>query len=105
MSGEYWLDILRDTVREWTADKVPRLGAALAYYAIFSIVPFVLIAIGIASLVFGKKAARGEIVCSDGYLIAARSATRNESDWLRHENLGRCGCRPSSICNWSGDND
>ena len=62
MKGKYWWDVLRDTAREWNADKAPRLGAALAYYAVFSIAPFLLIAIGITSLAFGEKAARGEIV-------------------------------------------
>jgi len=55
-----WL-LLKETFREWTRDKAPRLGAALAYYTIFSIAPLFLIAIAIAGAVFGQDAARGEI--------------------------------------------
>jgi membrane protein len=41
-------------------DKAPRLGAALAYYSVFSIGPLVLLAVGVASLVF--KDAQKEVV-------------------------------------------
>jgi membrane protein len=37
------------------------MGAALAYYTAFSLAPLLVIAIGIAGLVFGEEAARGEI--------------------------------------------
>ena len=37
------------------------MGAALAFYMIFSIAPLLLIVIAIAGLVFGEEAARGEI--------------------------------------------
>jgi membrane protein len=43
-------------------DKAPRLGAALAYYTIFSIAPLLIIAIAVAGLVFGPQAAQGSIV-------------------------------------------
>jgi membrane protein len=38
------------------------MGAALAYYTMFSVAPLLLIVISIAGLVFGVEAARGEIV-------------------------------------------
>jgi membrane protein len=48
--------------REWSADKVPRLAAALAYYALFSLAPLLVVAVGVAGMVFGREAAQGEIV-------------------------------------------
>src|SRR5438094_418568 len=54
--------LFKSAFDEWSEDKVPRLGAALAYYAIFSLAPLLIIAIGVAGLVFGEQAARGEIV-------------------------------------------
>ena len=54
--------LLKETVTEWLADKAPRLGAALAYYSVFSIAPLCVIAIAVAGLVFGEQAARGQIV-------------------------------------------
>ena len=46
----------------WSSDNVPRLGASLAYYTLFSIAPVLIIVIAVAGLVFGAEAVRGEIV-------------------------------------------
>jgi membrane protein len=54
--------IVKETFSEWSQDKVPRLGAALAYYSVFSLAPLLLLSIGIAGLIFGEEAARGEIL-------------------------------------------
>jgi len=54
--------IFRTTISEWNADNVQRMSAALAYYTIFSLAPLLVIAIAIAALVFGEKAAQGEIL-------------------------------------------
>src|SRR5437588_8524686 len=53
------VQLVRQTFREWSDDKVPRMGAAIAYYSVFSLAPLILTAIGIASMVFGKEAAQG----------------------------------------------
>ena len=54
--------LLSVTISDWTDDKVPRLGAALAYYTVFSLTPMLVIAVGIAGFFFGEEAARGHIV-------------------------------------------
>jgi len=46
----------------WIDDYAQSMGAALAYYTMFSIAPLLLIVISIAGLIFGVDAARGEIV-------------------------------------------
>jgi membrane protein len=56
-----WLTPLRETVSRWSEHKDARLGAALAYYSVFSIGPLILIAIAIAGLVFGAEAVRGQV--------------------------------------------
>lgn len=60
-SKNLW-DVLKDTVGEFNRDGAPRLGAALAYYATFSLAPLLIIAIAISGLVFGRQAATGQIV-------------------------------------------
>lgn len=55
------IGLLRDTVQNWLKHKDARLGAALAYYSIFSMGPMIVIAIAIAGLVFGQDAVRGEV--------------------------------------------
>jgi membrane protein len=56
-----YFGILKQTVSEFSEDKVPRLGAALAYYTIFSLAPLLLIVIAISGIVFGHDAAQGKI--------------------------------------------
>src|SRR5690349_7259561 len=51
----------REAVASWSGDYAPSMGAALAYYTLFSIAPLLLIVISIAGLVFGPDAARGHI--------------------------------------------
>lgn len=57
-----YLTLFKQTFTEFSEDKVPRLGAALAYYTIFSIAPLLLIAIAIAGVAFGKAEAQRQIV-------------------------------------------
>ncbi len=52
--------LLWKALNRWIDDEASMMGAALAYYTIFSIAPLILIAIGIAGLIFGDDAARGE---------------------------------------------
>jgi membrane protein len=53
--------LLKQTAKEFSDDKVPRLGAALAFYTALSIAPLLLVVIGIAGLAFGADAARGQV--------------------------------------------
>lgn len=53
--------LFKQTWTEFSDDKAQRLGAALAYYTIFSLGPILLIAVSIAGLVFGREAAQGRI--------------------------------------------
>ncbi len=46
---------------DWSADDAARLGAALAYYTLFSIAPILVVVTGIAGLFIGQAAARGEV--------------------------------------------
>ncbi|HZT79262.1 MAG TPA: YihY/virulence factor BrkB family protein [Gemmataceae bacterium] len=61
----HWKDawnVLKVAALQWYNDNPFRLGAALAYYAVFSIGPIVLIAVTIAGMVFGKEEAREQLV-------------------------------------------
>jgi membrane protein len=59
-----WADVtnmVKRTFQRFFAKDTFEMGAALAYYTIFSLAPLVLIAISIAGLVFGQEAASGRI--------------------------------------------
>lgn len=63
----------------WVDDRAPRMGAALAYYTLFSIAPLLLIALSVAGLVFGEQAARGELFGQLAGLVGAEGARTIES--------------------------
>lgn len=63
----------------WSEDRAPSMGAALAYYALFSLAPLLVIAIGIAGLAFGEQAARGEVFRSLAALVGADAAQAVEA--------------------------
>ena len=54
--------LLRRAADHWNADRAPRLAAALAYYATFSLAPLALVSIWIAGLIFGDILARRYLI-------------------------------------------
>jgi len=46
------LSLLKQTFQEWFQDKAPQLGAALAYYTVFSLAPLVLVLLAIVGVIF-----------------------------------------------------
>ena len=46
------LALLKQTLSEWLEDKAPQLGAALAYYTVFSLAPLILVLLAIIGLIF-----------------------------------------------------
>lgn len=56
-----WI-LIKAAASSWIDDYAQSMGAALAYYTLFSIAPLLLIVIAIAGQIFGIEAARGEIV-------------------------------------------
>jgi membrane protein len=69
-----YLALFKETFTEFGDDKVPRLGAALAYYTIFSIGPLLLIAVAMAGLFFGQEAAQGRISDELGKVFGSQMA-------------------------------
>ena len=61
MKPKETFSLLKATAFEWLDDQAPTLGAALAYYTVFSLAPLLIISIALAGLVFGAEAAQGQI--------------------------------------------
>jgi len=53
--------LLKTSATSWMAHKDARLGAALAYYSIFSLGPITIIAMAVAGLFFGRDVVQGEV--------------------------------------------
>jgi len=66
--------VIKTAVSGWIDDYAQSMGAALAYYTMFSMAPLLLIVISIAGLVFGDDAARGEIFSQLEGMLGASGA-------------------------------
>lgn len=54
--------LLAETFRQWNAHRVPKMGAALSFYTVFSLAPLAIFVLSLVSLVVERDAARAEIV-------------------------------------------
>jgi membrane protein len=54
-------DLIKKTCVRWWQDNTFRLGAALAFYTVFSLAPVVLLTIAVVGLVFSKEQARQQL--------------------------------------------
>ena len=66
--------VLKATIVNWLEDEAPSMGAALAFYTLFSVAPILLIVISVAGLWFGEAAAQGEIFAQLTELVGTDSA-------------------------------
>ena len=69
----FW-DFLSETYREWRQHNAPTLGAALAFYATFSMAPLLIIVIAIFGVILGKDTVQVEILRRAQDLIGAQGA-------------------------------
>src|SRR3989449_5455358 len=66
--------LLVETVFEWSEDRAPRLGAALAFYTVFALAPGLIVIIALAALLLGREAAQGQIIDQVQDLIGVAGA-------------------------------
>ena len=64
----------KEIFTQWSDDNVPRLSASLAYYTILSAAPLLVISVGVASRVFGEKAAQGQLAYEIQTLVGGVAA-------------------------------
>src|SRR5438105_7334987 len=69
-----WLILCEKAIHKWLEDRAPTMGAAIAYYTVFSLAPMLVMVIAIAGLAFGQKAAEGALFGELADLIGAESA-------------------------------
>jgi membrane protein len=74
MRLEKFRGLIAKSIAAWSDDFAPSMGAALAYYTLFSLAPLLIIAIAVAGFFFGEEAARGEIVAQIQGLIGTDGA-------------------------------
>ncbi|HKC08238.1 MAG TPA: YihY/virulence factor BrkB family protein [Methylomirabilota bacterium] len=72
-------ELIKRAAVKWNDDDCLTLGAALAYYTVFSLAPILVIVIAVAGAVFGQDAAQGEIVDQIRGLVGDDGATAIQS--------------------------
>jgi membrane protein len=74
----FW-QLLKEAEAAWEQDNAWRIGAALAYFSIFSLAPLLIITVVVSGVVFGQKAAEGHLVSQISDLIGIDGARFIES--------------------------
>lgn len=72
-------ELTKQSVTSWLDDGASSMGAAVAFYTVFSLAPLLIIVIAIAGAVFGQEAARGEIMAQLDGLIGSNGAKAIEA--------------------------
>jgi membrane protein len=69
-----WADLARQAIGAWFDDRAPTMGAAIAFYTMFSLAPILVIVIAIAGFAFGPQAAEGALFGELADLVGPESA-------------------------------
>jgi membrane protein len=72
------LKLLKDSAKAWNEDGAASMGAAIAYYTIFSIAPLLIITMALAGFFFGADAAQGQVYSQARSLLGDEGATALE---------------------------
>ena len=73
------LSIVGATLNDWYEDRAPRLGAALAFYTVFALLPSLILVIALGGMVLGRDAAQAEILDQVRYLAGEAGARAIEA--------------------------
>lgn len=74
MRAKDFFRLFLDAFTEWNEDRGTRLGAAVAYFTIFSFAPLLVVVIAVAGSVLGEKAVRGDVVGQIAGLVGLNTA-------------------------------
>jgi membrane protein len=92
---EIWV-VLKETYNEWSQDNAPILGAALAFYTIFSLAPIFIIIMAIVGFFLGKESVQIYLVKELGQLVGRENAA-NVMNIILHSYKPGSGVRATLI--------
>ena len=75
---EFW-NIAKKSVKLWLDDDASSMGAAIAFYTVFSIAPLLVIVIAVAGVVWEREAVQGEIVGQIAEVVGRDAAATVQS--------------------------
>jgi membrane protein len=71
---QYAWELLKETYLEWRKDNAPQLGAALAFYTIFSLAPLCIIIIAVIGYFLGKEPVQTYIIIQMAEFVGRNNA-------------------------------
>ena len=72
-----WVSLCNTAIYSWLDDRAPTMGAAIAYYTVFSLAPMLVMVIAVAGLAFGQQAAEGALFEELADLVVDRRPHRH----------------------------
>lgn len=79
LSPKQFLHLAKCSVQAWNDDRASSMGAAIAFYTVFSIAPLLIIVIAVAGSIWGEDAIRGEVIRQLGGLLGTEAAQSVQS--------------------------
>jgi membrane protein len=74
ISLQAWVNLVKQAVGAWFDDRAPTMGAAIAFYTVFSLAPILVMVIAVAGFAFGQQAAEGALFGEIADLVGSESA-------------------------------
>src|SRR6202047_4048076 len=91
-----WLSLCEKAIYKWLDDRAPTMGAAIAYYTVFSLAPILVMGIAVAGRAFGQQAAEGALFGELADLIGPESAVAVQA-MLRSASSTRSGILATAV--------
>jgi membrane protein len=91
-----WVSLCQKAVSSWLDDRAPTMGAAIAYYTVFSLAPMLVMVIAVAGLAFGRQAAEGALFGELADLVGPESAAAVQA-MLRSASSTRSGILATAV--------
>jgi membrane protein len=80
-------ELVNKTIERFSRDRGDLLSAALAFYALLSIAPLIIVAIAIAGIILGRGAAQAEVSRLLGETLGEKNAS-TVNEWVRQASEG-----------------
>jgi len=74
MAFKRFFKLAKKSVQGWIDDDVSSLGAAVAFYTVFSLAPLLMIVITVAGLFWGREAVQGEVLSQVSGMVGESGA-------------------------------
>lgn len=96
LSAAFWWQVLKTAAGSWLRDRAPSMGAALAFYTVFSLAPLLLLVIAIAGLAFGHAESQDAIIAQVADVVGPEGAAVVEK-MLRSASHARSGIIATAV--------